>query len=166
MGCQDFSANAERGRADKMHIEKVTFDRVFDIQRHAASRYSPQRTDFSFESGGRKHYAVQVPGWPRIAAGDSVTAVLGTRGNWQTLAGWKNQANGEVVLPEVGRSVAGIWQGALIGTLFLLSFNAAETPAGRVAAGCVCAVGYGTAVFLLLQWRRKKLQVKAIQQLA
>lgn len=148
-----------------MHIESITFDRVFDIQRLAASRYASQHTDFSFESRGRKHYAVQVPGWPRIAAGDRVMAVLGSEGNWQTLAGWKNHSNGEVVLPDVGRSASGIWQGALVGTLFLTSFNAADTPAGRVATGCVSAIGFVMAAVLFQQWRRQKLQAKAIQRL-
>jgi len=146
-----------------MHTERVTFDRVFDIQRRAATRYAPQRTDFSFESGGKKRYAVQVPGWPRIEAGDTVTAVLGSEGNWQTLAGWKNHANGEVVLPVVGRSLAGVWQGAFIGILFLISFATAETATGRVAAGCASAIGFAMVAVLLLQWRRKKMQAVAIQ---
>ncbi len=148
----------------QMHIERITFDRVFDIQRRAATRYAPQRTDFSFESGGKKRYAVQVPGWPRIEAGDTITAVLGNEGNWQTLAGWKNHANGEVVLPLVGRSIAGIWQAAFIGILFLISFTTAENPAGRAAAGCASAFGFAMVVVLLLQLRRKKVQALAIQR--
>lgn len=147
-----------------MHIETVAFDRVFDIQRRAATRYKPQYTDFSFESGGKNRYAVQVPGWPRIEAGDTVTAVLEKEGNWQTLAGWKNYANGEIVLPAVGPCIAGIWRGAFFGTMFLISFTNAETPTGRVASGCASAIGFAIVVGLLLQWRRKKMQAVAIQR--
>jgi hypothetical protein len=147
-----------------MHTERITFDRVFDVQRRGATRYAPQRTDFSFEASGNNRYSVQVSGWPRIEAGDTVTAVLGHEGNWQTLAGWKNHANGEVVAPLIGRSIAGAWQGLFVGTLFLISFTTAETPTGRVAAGCVSAFAFAMAVVLLLQWRRKKLQAEAIQR--
>ena len=59
----------------QMQIETITFDRVFDVQRRLTSRWAPQRTDFSFESGGKRRFAVQVPGWPRIEVGDTITAV-------------------------------------------------------------------------------------------
>jgi len=147
-----------------MHIERVTFDRVFDIQRRAASRYAPQRTDFSFESGGKTRYAIQVPGWPRVQAGDTITAVLAREGNWRTLAGWKNHANGELVLPDVGRSISGIWQGAFVGALFLIASNTSETPSGRVLAGCASAIGFSVAVLLAGQWRRKWLQAEEIRR--
>lgn len=146
-----------------MHIQTVIFEQVFDIQRRRASRYAPERTDFSFESNGKKHYAVQVPGSPRISAGDTVIAVLGREGNWQTLAGWKNKTNGEVVLPEMRRPISGIVQAAFVGALSLVYFTSASTPVGRGASGFMVFICGSTGLSLVFQWLRKRKQALAIQ---
>ena len=149
-----------------MHIETITMDRVFDIQRRDTSPTAYSRTDFSFESDGRKHYAVQVPGWPRIEAGDRLTVVLGKAGDWQTLAGWKNHSTGEVLLPDMGRTVLKIVHGAFLTLMGVILFSTSSTPAGRIASGGLAAFSFVSALFLVSQWWRKRAQARAIQLIA
>lgn len=74
----------------------MTFDRVFDIVRDGRDADREPSTLFSFQSGNRCEYGVAVPGEPEIFDGMTVTAILGTAGNWQTLMGWVNHATGEL----------------------------------------------------------------------
>ena len=147
-----------------MHIETITLDQVFDVQRKEASRNSPRRTDFSFESNGARHYAVSVPGWPGIEPGSSLTVVLRKAGNWQTLAGWKNHSNGEVVLPDAKRSLYGAGQGLFLTVLGCFFFSMSTTVTGRILSACMLVFCLLMAVEDVLQWRRKRAQALVIRR--
>ena len=83
-----------------MQVITLTLERVFDIQRREATRFIPRHTHFSFESEGRPHYAVQAPGWPSIEVGHTLTVLLDTPDNWQTLVGWKNITTNELAFSD------------------------------------------------------------------
>lgn len=67
-----------------MHIERIRFDRVFDIQ--------PHHGVFSFASADQVTYGVHVPG-RTIPREGAVWAVAFERpGDWSTLLGWRDMA--------------------------------------------------------------------------
>jgi hypothetical protein len=117
----------------------LRLERVFDIQRHESAK--ARSTHFSFEATGRKHYSVQLSGWPRVQAGDTVTAVLTSKDNWQTLAGWKNLSTGERVVP----AASSFWHILHIGWVSVIVYlvtSGATSPAGRqVALGLRAVLG-------------------------
>lgn len=84
------------GLEEFAHIEQVRFDRVFDVQ----------GADFSFESGGQKHYAVRFSNDSVPAAGALYAVALIERGNWQQIVGWRDLATAKVLLRESAWSVA------------------------------------------------------------
>lgn len=136
-----------------MQLHTLTIDRVFDLQRLEATRHRPRSTLFSFEAAGRARYSVSLPGWPRVAAGDTVQAVLTRAANWQTLAGWKNLSTGETVVPSAGsiwQSIHIVWVTAL---LYLLT-GSATTAAGRpLMFGLRIAFGLALLAVLGGEWR-------------
>jgi len=81
-----------------MHQVSITFDRVFDIvRRHRWGGGSGEPcTEFGFESAGKTYPGVIVPEFPEICSGTTVTAILATEGDWQTLRGWINHGTGEL----------------------------------------------------------------------
>ncbi|USX05066.1 hypothetical protein [Paraburkholderia fungorum] len=54
------------------------------------------RTAFNVTVAGKRQYAVQMRGAPRLENGMVVTAVLRDTDNWQTLVGWLNHSTGEI----------------------------------------------------------------------
>lgn len=117
-----------------MHIETVTLERVFDLQRLPASRYAPQRTLFSFESNGQKHYAVQVNGWPQLRPGQRVTFALKKSDNWQTVCGFKNHSTGDLSISKLSRIIQGILQSLFLSLIMSLIFTNSTSTLGRSAA--------------------------------
>jgi len=89
----------------KLHRVTVTFIRVFDIVRFRGHEKAPH-TLFGFEASTGKHHGIEVPGHPRIEAGDTVTALLSKPCDWQTLRGWVNHKTQEVAAPSIGGSSA------------------------------------------------------------
>lgn len=73
-----------------MHIEEVHFDEVFDAQ--------PGTGDFSFRSGGRAHYAVNLHRRLVPPAGSRYLVAFGTAGDWSTVLGWLDPVIGKTVL--------------------------------------------------------------------
>jgi hypothetical protein len=53
-------------------------------------------TAFNVTVAGKRQYAVQMRGAPRLESGMVVTAVLRDTDNWQTLVGWLNHSIGEI----------------------------------------------------------------------
>jgi len=68
-----------------MHIERIDFDDVFDIQ--------PGPGDFSFRSRGQTHYAVNLR---RLIpqAGSSYLVAFAKPGDWSTVLGWLDLQTG------------------------------------------------------------------------
>jgi len=69
-----------------MHIERIDFDEVFDVQ--------PGPGDFSFRSGGQTHYAVNL--WRGLIpqAGSSYLIAFAKPGDWSTVLGWLDLQTG------------------------------------------------------------------------
>ena len=70
-----------------MHVETLTLERVFDVQRPAIGRSRDTSSDFSLEAQGRKVDGLNAPGMPTLQAGDRVSFVLREPGNFQSLLG-------------------------------------------------------------------------------
>lgn len=85
-----------------MQVVTVRLDRLFDIRRNG-DLDNQVHVMFSCVADGTPHYAVRLPGNPRLEVGDRVTVVLRETGNWQSLAGWKNHSDGEVLVPGRGK---------------------------------------------------------------
>lgn len=67
-----------------MHIERIRFERVFDIQ--------PGLGMFSFASAGAVTYSVHLPGRTIPREGATWTVAFGQPGDWSTLLGWRDLA--------------------------------------------------------------------------
>lgn len=79
------------------HAMTVTLENISGIVAEK-DRYGKNtvRVAFNVTVAGKRHYAVQISGSPRLEDGMVVTAVLRDVENWQTLAGWLNHATGEI----------------------------------------------------------------------
>jgi hypothetical protein len=112
-----------------MHVERVRFDRVFDVVRGNGM--------FSFESGGRPRYGVSLPGQVVPAEGSALVVALAAPDNWSATLGWRDPASGRTALREDTWTV--LW-------------NAAENTArfGGIAVAAAGALGSVVAVLLAL----------------
>jgi hypothetical protein len=112
-----------------MHVERVRFDRVFDVVRGNGL--------FSFESGGRKRYGVSLPCQVVPAEGSVLVVALAAADNWSATLGWHDPASGRIALRE------DTW------TLF---WNAAENTAwfGGIAVAAAAALAGAVGVLLAL----------------
>lgn len=98
-----------------MHLQRLTFDRVFSVVRQPSGLFP--HTDFGFEAAGLKVYSAQVRG--HLAPPVGVQLVVATRkpAAWGDMLGWADLTTGEVVVEAPG-----------VGTLaFLLSILAVPT---------------------------------------
>jgi len=118
-----------------MHIERIDFDEVFDVQRG--------RGDFSFRSRGRAHYGVNLQNRTIPRAGSSHAVAFDKPGDWQSVIGSRDLASNEVVLARpswvallfqaadfflfglpfvvVGLVLGGSWPGLVLAGLLLLA---------------------------------------------
>ncbi|MBA9852960.1 MAG: hypothetical protein QM625_10335 [Ralstonia sp.] len=78
-----------------MPLETVHFDSISGVT--PSSKNRRRVTLFNFTAGARIEYSVPAPGTPRLLAGMTITAFLEEEGNWQTLVGWRDHANGAIV---------------------------------------------------------------------
>lgn len=94
-----------------LHTVTLRLDRVFDVQ---TVPYGNELAPcFSFEANGKRYLSVCVTGTPTLAAGQTISAVLGQADNWQTLEGLRIHETNEVFAP-----TALGWAGLLAITLF------------------------------------------------
>ena len=72
-----------------MHIERIRFDKVSDVQARA----------FSFTSAGKNRYGVELPG--RIVPHEGATYAVALAGpdDWSKVLGWREIGTQEVFLP-------------------------------------------------------------------
>jgi hypothetical protein len=87
-----------------MHSVTIRMDRVFDVHPDAFSG-NIQRTRFSFESSGKRHFSVLVDGNPKLISGQTITAILKHVDDWQTVQGIRIHETGEIFAPAVGLDV-------------------------------------------------------------
>lgn len=73
-----------------MHIERIRFDEVFDVQ--------AGRGDFSFRSGGRPRYGVNLQNRVIPAPGSTFALAFDKPGDWSSIIASRDLASNEVVL--------------------------------------------------------------------
>jgi hypothetical protein len=80
-----------------MVLQKTTFERLFPVALSGMGLLT--ETSFGFESGGRRHFDITVPGRPRIEQGMTVIALLVKPNEWGSrgLLGWVDCADGTLV---------------------------------------------------------------------
>ncbi|WP_144111980.1 hypothetical protein [Paraburkholderia sp. BCC1886] len=79
------------------HAITVTLENISGIvATKSAHGYTTLGLTFNVTVAGKRHYAVQIRGAPRLDNGMVVTAVLRDPENWQTLVGWLNHASGQI----------------------------------------------------------------------
>ena len=82
-----------------MQTALVTFEQVQHVHRYRSTATVPKFSHFSFMLVDNYQPYVAVPGWPEIADGVTVVAVLRTPADWKSLVGWVNVKTGEVAVP-------------------------------------------------------------------
>jgi len=134
----------------EMHVEHLRLQRVFDVRRGALSKTSV--TNISFETtDGRRCLSVQLPGHPRLEAGDPIAAVLTRAGHWQTLRGWKNLATHEI---SIGGQLDGVdaLRMAIV-TAFIFAMRPTTGPGRTLADLALGACGLMAAALARQQWQ-------------
>ncbi len=84
-----------------MFVSVVQFDEILHVQRNETNRTTPKHTVFSFMSNFEYTPYVSVPGFPRLAAGMRVAALLREKDNWKTLVGWRDLDTGSMAKPDI-----------------------------------------------------------------
>ena len=134
-----------------MQALTVRLERIFDVQRHGAGE-APPHVYFSCVADGQLHYSVRLTGTPRLQAGDRVTVVLRHPGNWQSLVGWKNHANGEVLLNGTG-SRLGLAASAVMAGTAGMSWWRATPSDSRFLSGVGLVLSALMLIFFAVSWR-------------
>ena len=106
-----------------MHIERVRFDRVFDVTSYGV---------FSFESGGAAVYDVHLREGFIPSEGMTLDVVFRTPGKWASVVAWQDPASGKIVLRETP------WESMVNNAAPL-----ARMAAGFAVAGFFIAGGWG-----------------------
>lgn len=111
---------------------------------------------FNVTVAGKRQYAVQMRGAPRLENGMLVTAVLRDTDNWQTLVGWLNHSTGEICgvdSPEIyfWWFVAGILMSVLLYLKWVSRADGGDATA-RVVLWIIAAVAMNA--WTLFSWRR------------
>ncbi len=119
-----------------MPLETVHFDSVSGLVRTSQNRRLA--TLFNFTVAGHTEYSVVVPGRPRIEAGMTITAYLKEAGNWQTLVGWRDHANGEIVCDSATEEI--IISAVL--PLMMATFAVSGWPQPQAMVGVVIMAAY------------------------
>lgn len=101
-----------------MHIEPVTFTRVFDVTRDP-SRRTPVRTTFGFESQGKKIFGAVVNGLPHIPEGEPLLVVMKRKDDWKTILGWAKVATGQLDIQDGRKDVIFYGLAFLVGLVIM-----------------------------------------------
>lgn len=115
-----------------MHIERIDFDEVFDVQ--------AGRGDFSFRSRGQVHYGVHLRPGTVPQAGAAWLVAFSRRGDWSSVLAWRNIRHGTIAFKEAA------WL-AMLSELATLAWMA---PFFLVAALLLAGPGTALAVLLLI----------------
>jgi hypothetical protein len=142
-----------------MPLETIHLDRVFGVVQTSQNRRLV--TLFGFESANRKEYSVAAPGKPRVESGMTITAYLAETGNWQTLIGWRNHENGEIVCePESGPIFLCAW--SILGFCMMApGIWHRSTVMSMIAVFMIAVFGWGFRNFRLLRRVRRELKESA-----
>jgi hypothetical protein len=112
-----------------MHIEQVQFEEVFDVQ--------AARGDFSFRTGGKPVYGVNLRHGFVPAAGSRYAVAFERQGDWSTVLAWRALGTQEVRFKEPGRLAQAVY---LVDFLWFAPFFiggglAFAGPGGALASG-------------------------------
>lgn len=96
-----------------MHIERIHFEEVFDV--------APGRGDFSFRSGGRTEYGVNLRRGTIPRAGGTYAVAFARAGDWTSVLGWRDLDSQEATLNHstAGLLLARLYDLYLYGLFFL-----------------------------------------------
>ncbi len=131
-----------------MHCVTLKMDRVFDIQPYPIGHQ--KRTCFSFESGGKRYLSVLVLGSPKLAAGQTISAVLREKDNWQSLVGLGIHETGEIQAASPMDCVVSVVQVSVLAFVLWLQFSqGAKVFAGMLIYLAVVAVILHSGLVLL-----------------
>jgi hypothetical protein len=115
------------------------------------------RLTFNVTVAGRRQYAVQIAGAPRLEDGMVVTAVLRDPKNWQTLAGWLNHATGEICgVESPGKPLFFFLFGLLASVLYSLKTLSGNTSTGGLIFTFLVVIALNA---WLLSWWRKSAMI-------
>ncbi|MDN7935134.1 hypothetical protein [Burkholderia metallica] len=143
-----------------MPLETVRLDRVFGVVQTSQNR--KQVTLFGFENAGRKEYSVAAPGAPRIESGMTITAYLKETGNWQTLIGWRDHKNGEIVCePEGGAIFFCVWS-ILVFCATVRGFWDQSLTLSIIAVVMIAVFGWSIRNIRFLRKVRRELEASAL----
>ena len=86
-----------------MVFQKTTFERLLPAALSSVGLLT--ETSFGFESGGKRHFDIAVPGKPRIEQGMTVIALLEKPNEWGSkgLLGWIDCVDGSLVCDSPGK---------------------------------------------------------------
>lgn len=122
-----------------MHVERIRFDRVFDVQERPK--------EFSFEEGGWPVYGVSALGLGIPREGATYAVAFHERGNWETVVGWRDLSTSKVALRR--SSLAAITQPLpFVGPLLPGVFAVADSPgASKVFLSLAAVVLLGAVAY-------------------
>lgn len=123
-----------------MHIERIRFDEVFDVQ--------AGRGDFSFRSGGRPHYGVNLQNRVIPAPGSTFALAFDKAGDWSSIIASRDLASNEVVLTRPTWSAVLGWVADYY--LYFLPLSIATVAFGGPWAGLAAAILFLLAVGYLV----------------
>lgn len=124
-----------------MHIEQVRFDEVFDVQ--------AARGDFSFRTGGKPVYGVNLRHGLVPAAGSRYAIAFERQGDWSTVLAWRAFGTQKVRFKEAGRIAQTIYLADFLwfAPFFVGGGLAFGGPGGALASGAaflaLVALGVG-----------------------
>jgi len=141
-----------------MHIERIHFDDVFDVNR--------QQGDFSYTSEGVKRYGARLRRGLIPCAGSTYLVAFAEAGDWSTVLGWRNLDTATRCYREP------IWLATLsgIGSLLWLApffvFGALLFAGPGAALAVLLAMLCCTGLFSYRLVMRKRSTLRALDQLA
>lgn len=126
-----------------MHIQSLTFDRVFSIsQRH--TKWG-KWTEFGFESGAMKVLEASVYGHPTISPGANLLLALPKPDDWKNICGWAYLDTGEVAVDGGMMSdfiaLLVLWLAFILAMLPMFFLRIPELSSGQVMAMSVGVIG-------------------------
>jgi hypothetical protein len=123
-----------------MHIERIRFDKVFDVQAR----------DFSFTGAGKTMYGVRLPGRIVPHEGARYAVALARPDDWSRILGWRELGTQQVFLREPAWLV--VW--AVTEAVFWVVAVAALA-AAKLLGPWVLALLAAVACLLALHLRRR-----------
>jgi len=144
-----------------MQCVTLKMDRVFDIQPYPIGHQ--KRTCFSFESGGKRYLSVLVLGRPKLAAGQTITAVLREQDNWQSLIGLRIHETGEILAARFIDCVVSIVQVTVVAFVLWLQYGKGVAFVPGLLIYMASVVGIAHSGFLLFRARRALINAPSVR---